>query len=176
MSFIRLITISSLFFNLSACSFAGSKLQTILDRQIGKTKIIEKTRLELDSILGKKDSRLKSSILDFVSDRVEVNYTDILIDGKKARVRVVANVPKLDELGTLILLASFLPREKMLDMTIQDVLTEISKNLRRPANHTDIVNETYEFNVDFEKGKEYWIANTEQLSRAFNKQNLITKR
>ncbi|MEQ1721845.1 MAG: hypothetical protein ABL930_01625 [Pseudobdellovibrio sp.] len=159
----------------SSCSFSESKLESILDKQIGKAQLIEKTRLELDAMLGKQDSKLKSSVLSFLSDRVVIKYTDIIIDGRKARVNVVAVVPKMDEVGTILLLASFLPREKMLKMSIQDVLAEISKNSRRPASEDDIKNETYEFSVDFEKDKD-WFADSEQLKKAYTKKNLISKR
>lgn len=176
MNFIKLFAILNLFLFLGGCSSGESKLQSILDRQIGRSKIVERTRLELDSILGKKDSRLKASVLDFISDRVELKYSEIIIDGKKARVKVVANVPKMEEMSTLILLASFLPRDKMLDMTIQDVFVEVAKNSRRPSSASEnITNETYEFSIDFEKRKD-WIANSGQLNRAFSKRNLISKR
>lgn len=176
MNFVKLFAILNIFLFLTGCSSGESKLQAILDRQIGRSKFVERTRLELDSILGKKESRLKSSVLDFVADRVDLQYSEIIIDGKRARVKVVANVPKMEEMSTLILMASFLPRQKMLDMTIQDLFVEVAKNARRPSSSADsITNETYEFSVDFEKRKD-WVANSEQLNRAFSKRNLITKR
>ena len=174
MNLIKLFSILTLFLFINACSHRESKLQSILDRKIGKSKFIEKSRLELDSLLGKKNSKLKSSVLEFVSERVEIIYSDILIDGKKARIKVVANIPKMEEMGSLLLLAGFLPREKMLDMTIQEVLAEVSKKTRRPAGQ-DISSEIYEFTIDFEKGKD-WVANSGQLSRAYSKRNLISKR
>lgn len=176
MNFLKLFAIFNLFLFLAGCSSGESKLQSILDRQIGRSKFVERTRLELDSILGKKDSKLKSSVLSFVADRVELKYTEIIIDGKRARVRVIAHIPKMEEMSTLILMASFLPREKMLDMTIDDVFVEVAKNSRRPSSaRNQITNETYEFSIDFEKRKD-WIANSEQLIRAFSKRNLISKR
>ncbi len=160
---------------LSSCSFSEYKLESILDKQIGKSQLIAKTRLELDFMLGKQDSKLKSSVLIFLSERVDIKYSDIVIDGRKARVNVVAVVPKIDEVGTILLLANFLPREQLLRMSIQDVLSEVSKNLRRPASEDDIKNEIYEFSVDFKKDKD-WIVNSEQLKKAFSKKNLISKR
>ena len=174
MNIAKFFGILFLLFFVAGCSSGESKLQAILDRQIGRSKFVERTRLELDSILGKKDSKLKTSVLNFVSDRVELKYTQIIIDGKRARVKVVANVPKMEEMSTLILMASFLPRETMLNMTIQDVFVEVAKNSRRPSSE-NITNETYEFSIDFEKRKD-WVANSEQLNRAFSKRNLITKR
>jgi hypothetical protein len=159
----------------SSCSFNESKLESILDKQIGKAQLIEKTRLELDAILGKQDSELKRSLLSFLSDRVDVQYSDILIDGRKARVNVVAVVPKIDEVGGILILASFLNREKMLKMSILEVLAEVSKKSRRPASVEAIRNEIYEFSVDFKKDKE-WIADSEQLKKAYTKRNLISKR
>lgn len=176
MNFVKLFGILFLVLFVTGCSSGESKLQAILDRQIGRSKFVERTRLELDSILGKKESKLKTSVLNFVADRVELNYTEIIIDGKRARVRVVANVPKMEEMSTLILMASFLPRETMLNMTIQDLFVEVAKNSRRPSTASEnITNETYEFSIDFEKRKD-WVANSEQLSRAFSKRNLMTKR
>lgn len=175
MTFYKLLSILSLFFVLGACTSGESKLQSILDRQIGRSKLIEKTRIELDSILGKKDSKLKTSILNFVADRVELNYSDIVIDGKKARVKVVARIPKTEEMGTLILMASFLPREKMLEMTVDDVFVEVARRSRRPASREEVTTEVYEFSVNFEKHKD-WVANAWQLSHAFSKRNLISKR
>ena len=176
MNVAKLCGILFLIFFVAGCSSGESKLQAILDRQIGRSKFVERTRLELDSILGKRDSKLKTSVLNFVADRVELNYTEIIIDGKRARVRVVASVPKMEEMSTLILLASFLPRETMLNMTIQDVFVEVAKKSRRPSSaNENITNETYEFSIDFEKRKD-WVANSGQLNRAFSKRNLITKR
>lgn len=159
----------------TACSSNQSKLESILDRNIGKAKLLAQTRLELDSTLGKQDSKLKNSVIDFLSDRVEIKYKDVLVEGRRARVTVVATVPKMDEVAAILMLASFLPREKMLSMSIQDVLAEVSKSSRRPASDDDIKNETYEFSVDFEKGKD-WVANSEQLKKAYTKRNLISKR
>lgn len=160
--------------SLIACSSQESKIESILDRQIGTERVIEKARLELDSMLGKNDSKLKDSILAFISDGIEVRYTNILIDGKKARVKVVAVVPKMDEVNTLILHAGFLPRETMLNMTFEDVLAEVSKKSRRPASQS-FISETYEFSVDFDKNK-YWIPNYDQLKNAYAKRNIISKR
>lgn len=178
MNFTKLFAFLNIFLVIAACSSGESKLQSILDRQIGKSKFLERTRLELDGILGKKDSNLKASILDLVEDQVKIEYLDTLIDGKKARVKVVAVVPKMDEINSLIMLASFLPREKMLEMTIQDIITEVNKSSRKPASSSDyggFACETYEFTVDFEKHKD-WVLNAEQLNRAFSKRNLISKR
>ena len=133
MNIAKFFGILFLLFFVAGCSSGESKLQSILDRQIGRSKFVERTRLELDSILGKKDSKLKTSVLNFVADRVELKYTEIIIDGKRARVRVVANVPKMEEMSTFILLASFLPRETMLNMTIQDVLLRSRKIHAGPA-------------------------------------------
>lgn len=176
MNFTKLFGILFLIIFVAGCSSRESKLQAILDRQIGRSKFVERTRLELDSILGKKESKLKTSVLNFVADRVELKYTDIIIDGKRARVKVLANVPKMEEMSTMILMASFLPRETMLNMTIQDVFVEVAKKSRRPSSAGEnITNETYEFSIDFEKRKD-WVANSEQLNRAYSKRNLITKR
>ena len=177
MNFIKLFAFLNIFLVIAACS-PQYKLQSILDRQIGKSKFLERTRLELDGILGKKDSKLKASILDLVEDQVKIEYLDTLIDGKKARIKVVAVVPKMDEINSLIMLASFLPREKMLEMTIQDIIIEVNKSSRKPASSSGYEGgacETYEFTVDFEKHKD-WVLNSEQLSRAFSKRNLISKR
>lgn len=177
MNFTKLFAFLNIFLVITACS-SEYKLQSILDNQIGKSKFVERTRLELDGILGKKDSKLKASILDLVEDKVKIEYSDILIDGKKARVKVVAVIPKMDEINSLIVLASFLPREKMLEMSIQEIVSEVGKNSRRPASaagYEGIASESYEFAVDFEKYKE-WTANSEQLSRAFSKRNQISKR
>lgn len=178
MNFTKLFALLNIFLVISACSSGESKLKSILDNKIGESKFIEKTRLELDGILGKKDSKLKASILDLVEDKVRIEYLDTLIDGKRARVRVVAVVPKMDEVNSLIILASFLPREKMLEMTIQEIVVEVEKHSRRPASSTgfeDIASETYEFTVDFEKQKD-WMVDSEQLNRAFSKRNQISKR
>ncbi len=176
MNFVKLFAILNIFLFVAGCTSGESKLQAILDRQIGRSKFVERTRLELDSILGKKESKLKTSVLNFVADRVELKYTEIIIDGKRARVKVVANVPKMEEMSTLILLASFLPRATMLNMTIQDVFVEVAKTSRRPSTaNENITNEIYEFSIDFEKRKD-WVANSAQINRAYSKRNLISKR
>lgn len=174
MNLLKFLIPVGLIFGLIACSTQESKLESILDKRIGRARIIERTRLELDSMLGKANSKLKDSVLDFISARANVKYTDILVDGKKARVKVVAVIPKIDELNTLILMAGFMPRENMLSLTLEELMLEVSKKSRRPSNE-NIRYETYEFSVDFEKNK-YWEPNGDQLSGAYAKRNLITKR
>lgn len=156
------------------CLTQESRLESMLDRQIGKSRIMEKTRLELDSMLGKNDSRLKDSLFDFIQDRTRVEYTEVVVDGKRARVKVLATVPKLDELNTLILLSGFIPREKLLRMSVDELVLEISKRTRKPASEA-VRSETYEFFVDFEKQKN-WMANPDQISNAFARRNLISQR
>lgn len=175
MNFQKIFASLILIIFVSACSSNQSKLESILDRNVGKAKLIAQTRLELDSTLGKQDSKLKTSVIGFLSERVDIQYTDVIVQGRRARVTVVATVPKMDEISAVLLLANFLPREKMLNMTIQDLLAEVSKSSRRPASEDDIKNETYEFSVDFEKGKD-WVADSEQLKKAYTKRNLISKR
>jgi|GEM_PF-5234744 len=174
MKLFKFLIPAGLIFGLIAYSTQESKIESILDGRIGEARIIEKTRLELDSILGKDNSKLKDSVLQFVSNRIEVKYSDIVVDGKKARVRVVAIVPKVDELNTLILLAGFLPRTDMLNMSLEDLINEIAKKSRSPASES-IRDETYEFSIDFKKNKQ-WVPNSDQLNSAFAKRNLISKR
>jgi len=149
------------------------RLESMVDKEIGKSQLVAKTRLELDKMLGQEDSELKSSVLDLVSDRVKINY-DTIIDGKKARVHVRAVIPKMDELNTLLILASFMPKDKMLKMSVEDLLTEVSKSSRRPASLEDIRSEIYEFSVDFEKNRYQWAINNEHLKKAYNKKNLVS--
>lgn len=171
---VKYFLILSLFTFLSGCITQESRLESMLERQIGKARIMEKARLEFDSMLGKNDSELKNSILELVSDHTSITYTEVLIDGKRARIKVLAVVPRIDELTSIILLAGFLPREKMLEMTIQDLIVEISNKTRKPASEA-VRSEKYEFHVDFEKQKN-WMANPDQISNAFAKRNLITSR
>lgn len=175
MRFSAVFSIAICFLFLSSCSIMQeSKLQSILDKQIGKARIIEKNRLELDNLLGKNNSKLKDSLMNYISDRTVVQYTEIIIDGKKARVRVLAEIPKMEELSAFMLMAGFLPREQMMSMTVDEVLAAVSKKTRRPAGEV-VRCEVYEFTVDFEKNKN-WIANPDQLSNAFGKKNQISKR
>lgn len=174
MSLFKLSTVVVLFFALSACTSNSSKLEGVVDKEVGKAQLIEKTRLELDKYLGKKDSKFKTSVLEYVSDRVKIRYNTI-VDGRKARVDVVAEMPKMDEIGTLLLMASFMPKEKVLNMSMEEVVTEISRNSRKPASVEDFRTETYEFSVNFEKNKS-WEVNSDQLKKAYSKKNLISKR
>jgi hypothetical protein len=174
MKWLKLISISIMLLAFSSCFSSASKMQSIVDKEVGKAQLLEKTRLELDKYLGKKDSKFKSSVMDYVSDHIKIDYNTI-VDGRMARVDVVAVMPKMDEIGTLLLLASFLPKEKVLNMTMADVMAEVSKSTRKPASVDDIKTETYEFSVNFEKEKD-WQVNTEQLKKAYTKKNLITKR
>lgn len=157
---------------INACSMSESKIKSIVDREIGPDLIVEKARLELDKQLGKKHSKLKSSLLDLVSDKIEIEYVEVIVEGRRARVKVRARVPKLEDIGALFSEARNLPREKILDMSALELMKEINRNSRRPASENDLRIEHYEFYIDFEKNKE-WIANNEQLKRAYSKKNLI---
>lgn len=157
---------------INACSMSESKIKSIVDREIGADLIVEKARLELDKQLGKQHSKLKSSLLDLVADRIEIEYTEIIVEGRRGRVKVHAKVPKLEDIGALFSEARNLPREKILEMSAQELMKEVNRNSRRPASENDLRVEHYEFFIDFEKNKE-WVANNEQLKRAYSKKNLI---
>ena len=151
---------------INACSMNESKIKSIVDREIGADLIVEKARLELDKQLGKQHSKLKSSLLDMVSDKI------VIVEGRRARVRIHAKVPKLEDIGALFSEARNMPREKILDMSAQELVREINRSSRRPASQNDLRVEHYEFYIDFEKNKE-WVANTDQLKRAYSKKNLV---
>ena len=157
---------------INACSMSESKIKSIVDREIGPDLIVEKARLELDKQLGKQHSKLKSSLLDLVADRIEIEYTEVIVEGRRARVKVHAKVPKLEDIGALFSEARNLPREKILQMSALELMKEVNRNSRRPASENDLRVEHYEFYIDFEKNKE-WIANNEQLKRAYSKKNLL---
>lgn len=157
---------------INACSMNESKIKSIVDREIGADLIVEKARLELDKQLGKQHSKLKSSLLDMVSDKIDIEYTEVIVEGRRARVRIHAKVPKLEDIGALFSEARNMPREKILDMSAQELVREINRSSRRPASQNDLRVEHYEFYIDFEKNKE-WVANTDQLKRAYSKKNLV---
>lgn len=157
---------------INACSMSESKIKSIVDREIGPDLIVEKARLELDKQLGKQHSKLKSSLLDLVADRIEIEYTEVIVEGRRARVKVHAKVPKLEDIGALFSEARNLPREKILEMSALELMKEVNRNSRRPASENDLRVEHYEFFIDFEKNKE-WVANNDQLKRAYSKKNLL---
>lgn len=165
----------SFLFLVSACSSPEAKLEAIVEKEIGEAQWLAKARIELDKVLGKQDSKLKSSFIKFIADRTQIEFTETIIDGRRARVHVRAVVPRMDELGTLILLGSFIPKEKLLNMTAEELLGALSKNSRQPASLSDLRNETYVFAVDFSRDKT-WQVNEGQLSKAYSRRNLVTKR
>lgn len=170
MSF-RLLCILSFLF-VSGCSLNESKLTTLVDREVGRNLIVEKARLELDKQLGRNDCKLKSSLLEMVADKIHIQYNDFIIDGRRARVRVNAEVPNLKGLGALFAQARNIPRERLLGMSADELLAELGKHSRGPASEIEFKTEVYEFTVDFEKDKE-WAANSDQLKKAYSKKNLL---
>lgn len=173
MRFFRFCLLLATFTSLLALSSCTNRyrLESVVDKEIGRAQLLAKTRLELDKFLGRSDSRLKSSILSHVSRHIKINY-DTIIDGKRARVNVRAVVPKMDELGTLMLLASFMPKDEMLNMNLQSLLTEVAKNSRRPASLESMKIEVYEFSVDFERVRYDWVVNSDHLKRAYSKKHI----
>lgn len=147
-------------------------MTTLVDREVGRSLIIEKARLELDKQLGRRDSKLKSSLLGMIDDKIHIQYNDFIIEGRRARVKVNAEVPKLEGLGALFAQARNIPKDRMLEMTADELMQELGKKSRGPASEIGIKTEVYEFTVDFEKEKE-WVANTDQLKKAYNKKNLL---
>ena len=107
-----------------------------------------------------------------VSNKIKIEYTDIIIEGRRARVHVRAEIPRLEDIGALFSEARALPKEKITDMTADELVREVSKGSRRLASENDLKIEMYEFYVDFEKTKD-WVANSEQLKKAYSKKNLI---
>ena len=170
----KLISAMLILVLVNACSFNESKIKSIVDREIGSGLIVERARLELDKQLGRGDSKLKSSLLEMVSSKIKIEYTEILVQGRRARVHVRAEIPRLEDIGALFSEARNLPKEKIAEMTADDLLREINRSSRRPASQNDLQTELYEFNVDFEKNKE-WQANTDQLKKAYSKKNLVVQ-
>lgn len=161
-----------LFLFLSGCSLNESKLTSLVDREVGRSLIIEKARLELDKQLGRNDSKLKASLLAMVADKIHIQYNDFIIEGRRARVRVNAEIPKLQGLGALFAQARNIPKERLLEMTAEELLKELGRQSRGPASDVDLKTEVYEFTIDFEKEKQ-WVANSEQLKKAYSKKNLL---
>ena len=161
-----------LLFFVSSCSLNESKLTSLVDREVGRNLIVEKARLELDKQLGKRDSKLKSSFLVMIGDKIHIQYNDFIIEGRRARVRVNAEIPKMDGIGAIFAQARYIDKERLLEMTADELLKEIGKKSRGPASDADMKTEVYEFTIDFEKEKE-WTANSEQLKKAYNKKNLL---
>lgn len=157
---------------LAGCSLNESKLTSLVDREVGRNLIVERARLELDKQLGRNDSKLKSSLLEMVRDKIHIQYNDFIIEGRRARVRVNAEVPNLQGLGAIFAQAREIPKERLLDMTAEELLKELGRKSRGPASEVDLKTEVYEFTVDFEKEKE-WSANSEQLKKAYSKKNLL---
>lgn len=175
MNFLKFSLAIMLFIAVNACSTNESKIKAILNREVGESQLVERSRLELENILGVGDSKLKSSVLDFIDDNTEVTFQEVIIDGKRARVLVKAVVPKVEEVSSLMVMSSSLPKEKILNMSLSQLLQEVSKNSRAPASQVQINTEVYEFSIDFYKDKG-WVPNSEQLKKAFNKRNLISKK
>lgn len=160
---------------MSGCFSSASRLESIVDREVGKAQFVEKTRLELDKVLGKQDSKLKDSLLDMVREKTQVDFVETIVDGRRARVRVKAIIPKTEDISALLLMANFLPKDKMLNMDVTELMGAISSGTRRPASQMDVHTDIYEFNVDFEKDHN-WVVNSEQLQRAYSRKNLVTQR
>jgi ribosome-associated translation inhibitor RaiA len=158
----------------NACSFNESKIKSIVDREIGSGLIVERARLELDKQLGRTDSKLKSSILEMVSSKIRIEYTEVLVEGRRARVHVRAEIPRLEDIGAIFSEARHMDRAKIVDMTADELVKEINKSSRKPASQNDLQTEFYEFYIDFEKNKE-WVANSDQLRKAYSKKNLVTR-
>ncbi|MCC2678723.1 MAG: hypothetical protein K0R29_1299 [Pseudobdellovibrio sp.] len=158
----------------NACSLNESKIKSIVEREIGSGLIVERARLELDKQLGRGHSRLKSTLLESVSSKIHIQYTEVIVQGRRARVHVRAEIPRLEDIGALFSEARHFERAKIVDMSAEELMKEINKSSRRPASHNDLQTETYEFYVDFEKQKE-WVANSEQLKKAYSKKNLVIR-
>jgi hypothetical protein len=158
----------------NACSFNESKIKSIVDREIGSGLIVERARLELDKQLGRTDSKLKSSILETISSKINIEYAEVIVEGRRARVHVRAEIPRLEDIGALFSEARHLDRAKIVDMTEEELIKEINKTSRRPASQNDLQTDYYEFYIDFEKNKE-WVANSDQLRKAYSKKNLIIR-
>lgn len=159
---------------INACSYNESKIKNIVDREIGSGLIIERARLELEKQLGRNDSRLKSSLLETVSKKIKIEYDQIIIEGRRARVHIKAEIPRIGDIGALFSEARDIPRDKLIDFNMDELLKEINKSSRRPASKNDLQTDFYEFYIDFEKAKE-WVPNRDHLSRAYSRKNLVIR-
>ncbi len=160
---------------LNSCTSGESKLQGMITREIGKKQLIEKARLEMDKVLGKRDSRLKQSALEFIDSRMEISFPDTLIDGRRARVQVKAVLPRVEEVSAALFAINSMPKEKMLELSFEEFLEELSRSGRRPAGVVEIKDDVYEFSIDFDRDRD-WSVNPDQLRRAYSKRNLVVKK
>jgi hypothetical protein len=156
----------------SACSMNESKIKSLVERELGSDLIVEKARLELDKHLGRRDSKLKSNLLDAVSKKINIEFTDILVEGRRARVKVRAQIPKLEDIGALFSEGRNIPKERILEMSLDEFIHEINKQTRRPASDIDLKVEYYEFYIDLEKNKE-WVTNSDQIKKAYSRRNIV---
>lgn len=167
LAFLFLLTIN-------ACSYNESKIKGIVDREIGSGLIVERARLELEKQLGRNHSKLKSSLLETVSKKIKIDYEQIIIEGRRARVHVKAEIPRLEDIGALFSEARNIPRDKLIEFNTEELVKEINKTSRRPASRNELQTELYEFYIDFEKTKE-WIPNRDQLGKAYSRKNLVAR-
>lgn len=158
---------------ITACtSSPEGKITQVMEIKIGKKAIMEKTSKELDTLLGKDSSKLKSSVIDFMDEKTKVSFSDIQVNGPQATVKVNIDMPKADEIGGLLFLAAFIPKETAMKMSINELLKEVSKGQRQVASINDLKMESYSAIVDLEF-KDQWLIKNSDLSKIVTKKNKV---
>ena len=149
------------------------KIKATLDKEIGKDKIAAETKINVDKLMGKKDSKFKESLFEYFNTNTTVTYSNIKVNENKASVKLTIAKPNDEDMGGLILFAAMVDQKKLLNMTMNDLLVELSKNGRKTASIDDIRKDKYELTVELENKGEWVIANTKQLKQALSKKNKV---
>lgn len=149
------------------------KVAQALEKALGKEEIKIQLDKNLEKLLGKKETKFKSSVSDFFMKAIKISHSDIKVEEKKATAVVTISRPSDDEFAGLFLVASFVDRKKLDQMTIDQFLTELSKNQRKAASVKDLTIDTFQGTVELHNDGESWKVNEASVKNFFSKQNKL---
>lgn len=171
-SVLKTMVLSTTLVLLASCSGPESKVKAALEKKMGREAIQVELKAGVDKLLGPKESKFKSSLYDFVNSKTSITFSDIKVQDKTATAKVAVTRPNEEDLGGLILLAAFVDQKKLLDMSMNEFMTELTKGSRKTASINDIRSDKYEFLVTLENNGD-WSVDEKQLKNVFNKKNKV---
>lgn len=144
-----------------------------LDKAFGKEEMKIQLEQGLEKLLGNKETKFKTSVLDFFLKSIKISHSDIKVQDKKATAVITVERPSDDEFAGLFLIASFVDRKKLDEMTIHEFLGELSKNQRKTASVKDLKIETFKGPVELTSDGENWKVDEASVKNFFSKKNKV---
>lgn len=129
-----------------------SQVTESLQKEFSKEDGLAEYSKSLDKIYGKEASKFKSSFMDFFSDRIKFQVTDVKAEGEKASANINVTVPNRKDVQGLVGITAFMNWKDLKDTTLDELINKIGKGAKPPLTSSrDIKDETIKESVELNR-------------------------